>query len=75
LSATLSVKVERRALQDPASTAIMLALFGAAALAIRLITAALARSEWEGLQFEEAGTPAVQELGLHRDGFMPLGTP
>lgn len=25
------------------------------------------------LRFEEEATPAVQELGLHRDGVMPVG--
>jgi CubicO group peptidase (beta-lactamase class C family) len=69
----LSVKFERQALQEPRSTATMLALFGVAAVCGRWGTAALGRSEEEDLQFEEAPAPAVQELGLHRDGVMPTG--
>jgi hypothetical protein len=55
--------------------AAMLALAGMAAVCVRLGTAALARLEEEELQFEEAPVPAVLELGLHRDGVMPMGPP
>jgi hypothetical protein len=72
---TLSVKVERQALQESRSTAWMIAIFGLAACAVRLGTAALARLDLDDLRFEEASAPAVLELGLHRDGVMPLGPP
>jgi hypothetical protein len=48
----------------------MVALFAVAALCGRW-----SRSDEEELRFEEEATPAVQELGLHRDGVMPLGPP
>ncbi len=71
----LSVKVERKALQDPRSTAWMVALFALAACGVRLGTAALARLDSDDLRFEESSAPAVLELGLHRDGVMPIGPP
>ena len=71
----LSVKSERQALQDLRSTAWMVALFGLAACGVRWGTAALARLDVEELRFEEAPSPAVLELGLHRDGVMPVGPP
>jgi hypothetical protein len=51
----------------------MLVLFGVAALCVRWGAAALARLDEDELQFEEAPAPAVLELGLHRDGVMPIG--
>jgi len=63
-----SVVWEREALQKPGMMAAMLALLGVAAAAIRWRIAVLARSDEEGLQFEEEGTPAVLELGLFHDG-------
>jgi hypothetical protein len=63
-----SVVWERDALQKPGMMAAMLALLGVAAVAIRWRIEVLARSDEEGLQFEEEGTPAVMELGLYRDG-------
>jgi len=71
----LSVKVELQALQEPRTMAAMLLLFGVAAAGVRWGTAALARSEEDELQFEEAPAPTVLELGLHRDGVMPIGLP
>ena len=70
-----SVKLERQVLQEPRGTITMMALFGVAAIAVRWGTAALGRIDEEELQFEEAPAPAVQELGLHRDGAMPIGPP
>jgi uncharacterized membrane protein SpoIIM required for sporulation len=52
----------------------MVALFAMAALGVRWGTA-LVRPDEEELQFEEEAAPAVQELGLHRDGVMPVGWP
>jgi hypothetical protein len=71
----LSVKFEREALQDPRSLATMLALLGLAVVCVKWGTAALARLDERGLQFEEAAAPTVLELGLHRDGVMPMGPP
>jgi hypothetical protein len=71
----LSVKFERQALQESRSTAWMIAMFGLAACAVRFGTAALARLDVDDLRFEEVSAPAVLELGLHRDGVMPLGPP
>jgi hypothetical protein len=71
----LSVKFERQVLQEPHSMATMLVLFGLAAACGRWATRALARLEEQELQFEEAPAPAVLELGLHRDGVMPIGCP
>ena len=68
-----SVTWEQEALQKPGMMAAMLALLGLAAVAIRWRIAVLARSDEEGLQFEEEGTPAVLELGLYRDGVV-IGT-
>ncbi|HYW43478.1 MAG TPA: serine hydrolase domain-containing protein [Bryobacteraceae bacterium] len=73
----LSVRFERQALQEPRAAAAMLALFALAAAGGRWGTAALAKldEDEEELQFEEAPAPAVLELGLHRDGVMPIGPP
>ena len=45
----------------------------AAAIGGRLVTAVMATWDEEELRFEEEATPAVMELGLHRDGVMPIG--
>jgi hypothetical protein len=71
----LSVKFEQQALQESRSTAWMVALFGLAACGVRLGTGVLARLDVEELRFEEAPPPTVLELGLHRDGVMPVGPP
>lgn len=63
-----SVVWEQEALQKPGMMATVLVLLGVAAIGTRWRIAALARSDEEGLQFEEEGTPAVLELGLYRDG-------
>ena len=68
----MGVKFERQALDAPASRALLLILFGAAALCVRLGTMALAREDEPELQFEEEATPAVMELGLRRDGVTPI---
>jgi len=68
----LGVKLERRLLQEPGTTAIMLALFASAAIAVRLMATALSIDEPEDPRYEEAPVPAVLELGLHRDGALPM---
>lgn len=64
---------ELEAVRKPGMMAATLALLGVAAVAIRYRTTVLAKSDEEGLQFEETN-PAVLELGLYRDGAV-LGTP
>jgi hypothetical protein len=64
--------LERHALREPGSTALMLAVLFVAWISIRFATVALARHEEQDLRFEEEITPAVQGLGLNRDGVMPL---
>jgi hypothetical protein len=64
----LGVRWERQALRDGRSTLAMLMFFGAATVCARW-----AREDEEALRFEEEATPAVLELGLHRDGVTPLG--
>jgi hypothetical protein len=63
-----SVLWEQEALQKPILIAPMIAVPGVAAVVIRWRVTVLARSDEEGLEFEEEGTPAVLELGLYRDG-------
>jgi CubicO group peptidase (beta-lactamase class C family) len=71
----LGVTFERQALQEPRTMAVLLVLLAAVAVGIRLGTAALARSETMALQFEELPAPVVQQLELHRDGVMTVGSP
>jgi hypothetical protein len=54
---------------------LMLALLAVVWVSIRWMTVALARREDHDLLFEEEALPAVQGLGLHRDGEMPIGEP
>lgn len=63
-----SVVWEQEALQKPGLMAAMIGLLGVGAVTIRWRTSVLARTDEEGLQFEEEGSPAVLELGLFRDG-------
>jgi type VI protein secretion system component VasK len=64
---------ERHALRGAGSMAVMLALLVFVWIAVRWTTLALARQEEQQLRFEEEEPPAVQGLGLHRDGVMPIG--
>ncbi len=72
--AGLSVKFELEMLQQARSIATLVMPFAAAAIALR-IAAMLLKPDEDELQFEESIAPAVMELGLHRDGFMPVGAP
>ncbi len=67
--------LERHALRQTGSTALMLALLVVACVAVRWTTVALARGEEQELRFEEEESPAVLGLGLHRDGVMSIGPP
>lgn len=71
----MSVTYERQALQDPVRfipALIGLALVWAGA---RWRTAARAKEEDAEVRFEETAVPAVQVLGLNRDGSWPTGPP
>jgi len=68
------VMLERKALGETGSTAVMLALLMVIWVAVRGTTVALAKSEEQELRFEEEVAPAVLELGLNRDGVMPRTT-
>ena len=70
----MSVKFELDMLQQARSTATLVVPFVLAAIALRIF-ATLMRSKDDEVQFEESLPPAVMELGLHRDGFMPVGIP
>jgi hypothetical protein len=67
----LSVKLERQMLLDERSTVAMVAPFAVAAIGVR-IWSRMAAWDADEPRFEEEGTPAVLELGLHRDGAMPV---
>jgi CubicO group peptidase (beta-lactamase class C family) len=68
-----TAKLERHALRETGSMVVMLALLVVVWLAVRWTT--MARQEEQELRFEEEEPPAVLELGLHRDGVMPIGPP
>jgi len=64
--------LERHALRQVGSTLLMLVLLIVAWVMVRRMTIALARGEEQELRFEEEMSPVVMELGLHRDGVMPI---
>ncbi len=65
--------LERHALRGTGSIMVTLGLLLIVWVAVRRTTVALARGEEQALRFEEEEPPAVQGLGLHRDGVMPIG--
>jgi len=65
--------LERHALRETGSTVSMLALMAAVSVSVRLTTMKLAKREEQDPRFEEEIVPVVMELGLHRDGVMPVG--
>lgn len=71
----LAVRLERDALQEPRSTVEMLTLLCLVAAAVRSAASALTNFTDDDLKFEEEQTPAIQELGLHRDGVVPIALP
>ena len=71
----LSVVYERQALADPVLFAPALIGFAVVWACARWRTAAHASSEEAEVQFEEVAAPAVQVLGLNRDGSWPIGPP
>jgi len=60
--------LERSALEDPASYAIMISILATASIAARWRTSAHAVSDEAELRFEDAPHPAIQSLGLSGDG-------
>jgi multisubunit Na+/H+ antiporter MnhG subunit len=65
--------IERHALRETGTTVLMIALLMVAWVAIRRIAVALAKRDEQELRFEEEESPVVMELGLYRDGMMPMG--
>ncbi len=65
--------VERHALREAGSMALLLALLVVVWVLVRRTAVALAKQEEQELRFEEEVIPVVMELGLHRDGVMPVG--
>jgi hypothetical protein len=68
----LCVKNKREVLQEPRSILTMLLVLGFVAVAVRWATTTGAEHE---LMFEEAEAPAIQGLGLHRDGVVAFCFP
>jgi hypothetical protein len=68
-------QLERRALEDPANYAAIVASFVALWAVARWRTWVLAKSEEGQLRFEESADPAVFPLDLHRDGVTETGSP
>jgi hypothetical protein len=66
------VRFERRALENAAGFAAMLAILGIAALCARRRTVAPAKPEEAMLEFEALPTPEIFALGLYRDGVLPI---
>jgi hypothetical protein len=71
----LSVVYERQALADPKLFVPALIGFAVVWACLRWRTAAHASEEDAEVQFEEVAAPAVQVLGLNRDGSWPIGPP
>ena len=71
----MSTEYERQALEEPVR--FVPALIGLVCVwaCARWRTAAHARSEEAGVQFEEAEDPAILALGLNRDGSWPIDPP
>ncbi len=70
-----ATELERNALRRTGSTMLMLALIAAAWVCLRWASVRLAKGEEAELRFEEEETPAVQQLGLFRDGVLPIAPP
>ncbi len=78
LSVTLldrAAVLERNALQSPAQFIMVLFVLSISAVLVRWRTWAFSQSEGAELRFEELETPAVLELGLYRDGTLPMEPP
>jgi hypothetical protein len=70
-----ATELERHALRHTGSTMVMFALMVAAWICVRWASVQVATSEEAELRFEEEEAPAVQQLGLFRDGVLPMAPP
>ena len=68
-----AAQIEQSALQSTARYTVVLLVMGISAILVRWRTTVLSRSEEAELRFEEEETPAVLELGLHKDGALMIG--
>lgn len=66
--------LEQYALGSIVGTIVTLTILVAVWIALRLTALSLARSDEQDVQYEEEPQPAVQSLGLYRDGVLPLTT-
>jgi hypothetical protein len=73
LGGSEAAKLEQHALRQTGGIALMLVLLVIVWIAVRRITVALATRAEQELRFEEEVHPEVLQLGLHRDGVMPVG--
>jgi hypothetical protein len=71
----LNATYERQVLEDPASLAGLSFVLVFVWACARWRNAAHAKSEEAEVQFEDVEAPAVQELGLTRDGPWPINPP
>jgi CubicO group peptidase (beta-lactamase class C family) len=69
---TRGANLERQALDDPGSYAIMIGILGALAITARWRASARAAADDATVQFEDEPEPVVFQLGLHRDGVLPI---
>ena len=67
--------LERHAMLNTRTIAAMLALLAVVWVCVRRITVAIAKREEQELRFEEEAPPAVQGLGLYRDGVIAIDAP
>jgi len=67
--------LERNAIQNPAWLVLLLPVLMISAILVRWRTSARAFAEDAELRFEEVESPTVLELGLHRDGTLPIVHP
>jgi len=72
LGSVRGVLLEREAVKETGTAALMLGLLVVVWVCVRWTANALAKGEEQDLRFEEREAPAVQGLGLYRDGVMPL---
>jgi hypothetical protein len=70
---TMSIRFERQVLEDAGWTVAVVVVLGVIAGLARWRTESEARSEEAEVQFEDAFEPAVQGLGLTRDGAWEVG--
>jgi hypothetical protein len=68
-----AAKLELSALQNTARYTAVLLVMSATVILVRWRMTVLSRSEGAELRFDEEETPAVLELGLHKDGAPMIG--